>query len=205
MIALHLRSSRAAHLLSGLIACVAALLLAACGTTPGSTYRQAWQAKDFPQHALQAGFEPEGTANALRDIWHGLTIVVAKATGAKLPPRDMVAIFAEDAYRFRVLTLPLINKSSQPIDTAAFDRMFFREMAANPHSRRWVLVKGHGSEITAPESEADYILRITLHDLPSDLQRFDNEVAYVWEILDAKTQEGVRWGGERLRTAPAKQ
>jgi len=203
MIRFHSRSSRAAHLLSGFVGCVAALLLlVACNTTPGSTYRQAWQAKDFPQRALQAGFEPESTANALRDIWHGLTIVVAEATGAKLPPPGMVTIFAQNAYRFRVLTLPLINESSQTIDTAAFDRMFLREMAANPHSRRWVLAKGHGSEITtpAPETEHDYILRITLHDLPSDLRRAPNELAYMWEILDAKTHEGVRWGGERILT-----
>jgi len=189
----------------GLFVACATLFLAAGCMTPGSTYRQAWRAKEFPQRALQAGFEPESTANALRDIWHGLTIAVAEATGSKLPPPNMVAFFAKDAYRFRVLTLPLINESSQPVDTAAFDRMFLRAMAANPDTRRWVLVKGDNSEIATPEPDADYILRITLHDLPSDLQRFDNEVAYMWEILDTKTQEGVRWGGERLRTAPAKQ
>jgi len=172
--------------------------------TPGSTYRQAWRTKGFPQRALQAGFEPESTANTLRDIWHGLTIVAAEATGSKLPPPNMVAFFAKDAYRFRVLTLPLTNESSLSIDTAAFDRMFLREMAANPETRRWVLVKSDSTEIPTSVLEADYILRITLHDLPSDLQRSPNEFAYMWETLDAKTHEGVRWGGERIRTASAK-
>jgi len=119
----------------------------------------------------------------------------------------MVALFAKDAHRFRVLTLPLINESSQTIDTAAFDLMFWREMAANPDNRRWVLVKSDRSEIPPSEAEAgtDYILRITLHDLPGDLRRFDNELAYMWEILDAKTQKGVRWGGERILTAPTEE
>jgi len=186
------------------VACITLLFAAGC-MTPGSTYRQAWREKAFPQRALQVGFEPESTANALRDIWHGLTIAVAEATGSKLPPPNMVAFFAKDAYRFRVLTLPLINESSQLIDTAAFDRMFLRAMAANPDTRRWVLVQSDSTEITTPEPEADYILRVTLHDLPSDLQRSPNELAYLWEILDAKTQKGVRWGGERILTAPAKQ
>jgi len=196
------RVRRSAHgALGGIFAVCITLVLAACSTT--TTYRPAWRAKSFTQHALQAGFEPESTANALRDIWHGLTIVVAEATGAKLPPPNMVAIFAENAYRFRVLTLPLLNESSQSIDTAAFDRMFLRTMATNPKTRRWVLVKGHSSETVAPtpEIEHDYILRITLHDLPSDLQHSPNELAYLWEILDAKTHEGVRWGGERILTA----
>jgi len=204
MTSLHFRSIPFRHTIRTvfgglLVACASVLFLAACSTT-GGTYRQAWQAKEFSQRALQAGFEPESTANALRDIWHGLTIVVAEATGARVPPPSMVAVFAKDAYRFRVLTLPLINESSQSIDTMAFDRIFLREMAANPNTRRWGLVKAHSSEITtpAPEIEHDYILRITLHDLPSDLQRSPNELAYMWEILDAKTQEGVRWGGERI-------
>jgi len=186
------------------VACITLLFAAGC-MTPESTYRQAWREKAFPQRVLQAGFEPESTANALRDIWHGLTIVAAEATGSKLPPPNMVAFFAKDAYRFRVLTLPLTNESSQLIDTEAFDRMFLRAMAANPDTRRWVLVQSDSTEITTPVPEADYILRITLHDLPSDLQRSPNELAYLWEILDAKTQKGVRWGGERILTAPAKQ
>jgi len=203
----HFRRTIRSSLVGLLVGCAACLLLAACNTTPVSTYRQERAAKEFAQRAAQAGFEPESTGHALLDIWHGLSTVVAEATGSTLPPANMVAVFAEAAYRFRVLTLPLINESSQSIDTAAFDRMFLQEMAIKPENRRWVLVKGHSSEITtpAPEIEHDYILQITLYDLPSDLQRSPNELAYMWEILDAKTHEGIRSGGERILTAQARQ
>jgi len=192
----------------GLFAACITLLLVGCGaTSPYSpTYRQKQSANARAQRLSRAGFEPASTARALQDIWHGLTIVVAEATGSQLPPPNMVAVFAKDAPRFRTLALPLINESSQPIDTAAFDRMLLREMeTTNPNNRRWVLVKSDSSEIATPEPDADYILRITLHDLPNDLQPAPNELVYMWEILDAKTQAGVLWGGERIVIPPPHQ